>query len=81
MIYFLFVLAIGLAAVAGLQFAYLAFLEANNRQLKSRIQEMEQTTNHLRATLKTALNKETRANQKNSSKADDTWPEYLETDK
>ena len=81
MIYFLFVLAISLAAVVGLQFAYLAFLEANNRQLKSRIQEMEQTAGHLRTTLKTALAHKSAPSKPVWANTDETWPEYLETDK
>lgn len=91
MVYVLFVLAIGLAAVVGLQFAYLAFLEAANRQLKSEIQHQEQMFAALQRSLSLvpptsssralAHATATTTTPTITPSAQESWPEYLETER
>jgi hypothetical protein len=76
MTYLLFICALALAGIAGLQFAYLAFLEANNRQLKQRIVELERIISrlHLRQSRPAS-------DGLPEDKTDEPWPDYLDHEK
>ena len=75
MIFGLFILCIALAGVAGLLFAYLAFLEVRNRQLRERLHELERLLKNYQPPAQRP-----HAITKIAGSAKENWPEYIEND-
>lgn len=69
-----FVFALALACVAGMEYVYLKFFEAQNRQLKKRVRELEQEREELSGELQRAeeLLEEYRG------ESEETWPELID---
>jgi hypothetical protein len=74
--YVAFIFALALACVAGMEFVYLRFMEAINRQHKRRIQELERQNAELEKELRSieaALEPQTETDE-------EAWPEMLDDD-
>ena len=71
MIYLLFILTIGLSGIVLMQFAYLAFLSANNEQLRKQLNEMSNFK----------ANRENKPLNNQPDAVDETWPEYVENER
>lgn len=67
-----FVFALALACVAGMEYVYLKFFEAQNRQLKRRVRELEREKEELSGELQ-------RVEELWEEQADEeTWPELID---
>ena len=74
--YVAFIFALALACVAGMEFVYLRFMEAINRQHKRRISELERQNAELEKELRSieaALEPQTETDE-------EAWPELLDDD-
>lgn len=73
--YVAFIFALTLACVAGMEFVYLRFMEAINRQHKRRISELERRNAELERELRgiEATLEQTEADE-------EAWPELLDDD-
>jgi hypothetical protein len=76
MLYLLFIIAIALAGIALFQFAYLAFLDANNRMLRKELEELQRK---LPATSMPG-NPVTQSQSVSNQPSEDIWPEYIESE-
>ena len=74
--YVAFIFALALACVAGMEFVYLRFMEAINRQHKRRIQELERRN----AELEKELRSIEAAIEPQSESDEEAWPEVLDDD-
>lgn len=74
--YVAFIFALALACVAGMEFVYLRFMEAINRQHKRRIQELERRN----AELEKELRSIEAALEPQSEMDEEAWPELLDDD-
>jgi hypothetical protein len=74
--YVAFIFALALACVAGMEFVYLRFMEAINRQHKRRIQELERQN----AELEKELRNIEAALEPQSETDEEAWPELLDDD-
>ena len=71
MVYLLFILSIALSGIVLLQFAYLAFLSANNEQLRKQLNE--------NTGIKAKKSHTTQQKQTNA-RVDESWPEFVESE-
>jgi hypothetical protein len=69
-----FVFALALACVAGMEYVYLKFFEAQNRQLKKRVRELERDNSRLCAELQRA----TEMLEEYNGESEETWPELID---
>lgn len=74
--YVAFIFALALACVAGMEFVYLRFMEAINRQHKRRIAELERQN----AELEKELRNIEAALDPQSETDEEAWPELLDDD-
>jgi hypothetical protein len=74
--YVAFIFALALACVAGMEFVYLRFMEAINRQHKRRIAELERQN----AELEKELRSIEAALEPQSETDEEAWPELLDDD-
>ena len=74
--YVAFIFALALACVAGMEFVYLRFMEAINRQHKRRISELERQN----AELERELRNIEAALEPQSETDEEAWPELLDDD-
>ncbi len=74
--YVAFIFALALACVAGMEFVYLRFMEAINRQHKRRIAELERQN----AELEKELRNLEAALEPQSERDEEAWPELLDDD-
>jgi hypothetical protein len=74
--YVAFIFALALACVAGMEFVYLRFMEAINRQHKRRIAELERQN----AELEKELRNIEAALEPQSETDEEAWPELLDDD-
>lgn len=74
--YVAFIFALALACVAGMEFVYLRFMEAINRQHKRRIQELERRN----AELEKELRSIEAVIEPQSETDEEAWPELLDDD-
>lgn len=69
-----FILALALACVAGMEYVYLKFFETHNRQLKKRVKELELQNAELAGELRRAeemLEEQTHEDE-------EAWPEMID---
>jgi prefoldin subunit 5 len=69
-----FIFALTLACVAGMEYVYLKFFEAQNRQLKKRLRELERHSTELSQALQHAEELLEEYEQEN----EETWPELID---
>jgi serine phosphatase RsbU (regulator of sigma subunit) len=69
-----FIFALALACVAGMEYVYLKFFEAQNRQLKKRIRELE----HERAEISGELQRAEELLEEYKGESEETWPELID---
>lgn len=74
--YVAFIFALTLACVAGMEFVYLRFMEAINRQHKRRIAELERRN----AELERELRGVEAALEQQGETEEEAWPELLDDD-
>jgi hypothetical protein len=74
--YVAFIFALALACVAGMEFVYLRFMEAINRQHKRRIHELERQN----AELEKELRSIEAALEPQGETDEEAWPELLDDD-
>jgi cell division protein FtsB len=76
MIYLIFIFALALACIAGMEFVSLMTLEARNRQLKRRVDKLERENARLSESLQNA---EALIEQQQDQE-DEVWPEMIDDD-
>lgn len=69
-----FVFALALACVAGMEYVYLKFFEAQNRQLKKRVRELERENAQLTGALKQAEE----LLEEYEDESEESWPELID---
>lgn len=69
-----FVFALALACVAGMEYVYLKFFEAQNRQLKKRVRELERGNAQLTGALKRAEE----LLEEYEDESEESWPELID---
>ena len=69
-----FIFALALACVAGMEYVYLKFFEAQNRQLKKRVRELERE----RAELTSELQRAEELLEEYKGESEGTWPELID---
>lgn len=69
-----FIFALALACVAGMEYVYLKFFEAQNRQLKKRIRELE----HERAEISGELQRAEQLLEEYKGEREEAWPELID---
>lgn len=69
-----FVFALALACVAGMEYVYLKFFEAQNRQLKKRVRELERGN----AQLSGALRRAEELLEEYEAESEESWPELID---
>jgi cell division protein FtsB len=74
--YVAYIFALALACAAGMEFVYLRFMEAMNRQHKRRIAELEKRNTELERELRSL--RDLRDEQEEED--EETWPEMIEDD-
>ena len=74
MVLVVFIFALALACVAGMEYVYLKFFEAQNRQLKKRVKELERENAGLSGQLQHA--EELLAEYNDES--EENWPELID---
>lgn len=74
MVLVVFIFALALACVAGMEYVYLKFFEAQNRQLKKRVKELERENAALSGQLQQA--EELLAEYNDES--EESWPELID---
>lgn len=77
MIYLVFIFALALACIAGMEFVSLMTLEAKNRQLKRRVDKLERENARLSESLRNA---EAIIEQHQGEEDDEAWPEMIDDD-
>ncbi|HEX8493341.1 MAG TPA: hypothetical protein VF658_10905 [Pyrinomonadaceae bacterium] len=74
MILVAFIFALALACVAGMEYVYLKFFEAQNRQLKKRVRELERE----RAEISGELQRAEELLEEYKGESEETWPELID---
>ena len=74
MTYAAFIFALALACIAGMEFIVLMSIETRNRQLKRRVNELEQEN----SALKGKLMKAEALAENGSEDGDEAWPEVID---
>lgn len=69
-----FIFALSLACVAGMEYVYLKFFEAQNRQLKKRVKELERQN----AELSGELQRAEALLEEYEDENEETWPELID---
>lgn len=69
-----FIFALGLACVTGMEYVYLKFFEAQNRQLKKRVRELERG----QAELSGALKRAEELLEESEADSEESWPELID---
>lgn len=69
-----FIFALALACLAGMEFVYLKFYEAQNRQLKRRIKELEREN----ASLSNELQRAEDLMGEYEDESEESWPELID---
>lgn len=69
-----FIFALALACIAGMEYVYLKFFEAQNRQLKKRVRELE----HERAEISGELQRAEQLLEEYKGEREETWPELID---
>jgi hypothetical protein len=69
-----FVFALALACVAGMEYVYLKFFEAQNRQLKKRVRELERDNSKLCGELQRAEE----LLEEYNGESEESWPELID---
>lgn len=69
-----FIFALALACVAGMEYVYLKFFEAQNRQLKKRVRELERE----RAELSGELQRAEELLEEYRGESEESWPELID---
>ncbi len=69
-----FVFALALACVAGMEYVYLKFFEAQNRQLKKRVRELERDNSKLC----TELQRAEELLEEYNGESEESWPELID---
>jgi F0F1-type ATP synthase membrane subunit b/b' len=69
-----FIFALALACVAGMEYVYLKFFEAQNRQMKRRLKELEREN----AELSGALQRAEEVLEEYSGEGEEIWPELID---
>lgn len=69
-----FIFALALACVAGMEYVYLKFFEAQNRQLKKRVRELERE----RAEISGELQRAEELLEEYKGESEETWPELID---
>ncbi len=77
MIYLAFIFALALACIAGMEFVSLMTLEARNRQLKRRVDELERENARITESWRNA---ETLIEQQQDEDDEEAWPELIDDD-
>jgi hypothetical protein len=75
--YVAYIFALTLACVAGMEFVYLKFMEAINRQHKRRISELERRNAELQRELRSI---EASLEQQDETEDEEAWPEFIDDD-
>ncbi len=75
MVYILFILSIALSCIVLLQFGYLAFLNANNQQLKNQLDELTRNPK-----MPVPINQSSIEITSNEP-PEENWPEFIEAGK
>ncbi|HEX7997109.1 MAG TPA: hypothetical protein VF528_01735 [Pyrinomonadaceae bacterium] len=70
----LFIFALALACVAGMEFVYLKFYEAQNRQLRRRVKELERSN----AELSNELQRAEEMLGEYEDESEESWPELID---
>lgn len=71
MVYLLFIISIALSGIVLIQFAYLAFLSANNEQLRKQLNENSGFK---------AKKTHKAQQEQTSASVDESWPEFVESE-
>jgi predicted nuclease with TOPRIM domain len=74
MVYLAFIFALALACLAGMEFVFLMTVETKNRQLKQRLERLENENARLQECLSEAQSQI----EHNASDADEVWPELID---
>jgi type II secretory pathway component PulJ len=74
--YVAFIFALALACTAGMEFVYLRFMEAMNRQHKRRIAELERRNAELERELRSLRD----ASAEQEDEDEESWPEMIDDD-
>jgi hypothetical protein len=74
--YVAYIFALALACAAGMEFVYLRFMEAMNRQHKRRIAELERRNRELEKELDSLRG----AGQEQEEEDEESWPEMIDDD-
>jgi len=74
--YVAYIFALALACAAGMEFVYLRFMEAMNRQHKRRIVELERRNAELERELASLRD----AQEQEEEDEEETWPEMIDDD-
>lgn len=69
-----FAFALALACVAGMEYVYLQFFEAQNRQLKKRVKELERE----KAELSGELQRAEELLEEYEDESEEVWPELID---
>ncbi len=77
MIYLVFIFALALACIAGMEFVSLMTLETRNRQLRRRVGELERENARISESLR---NTEALIKQQQDEEDEETWPEMIDDD-
>jgi hypothetical protein len=75
-IYLVFIIALALACIAGMEFVSLMTLEARNRQLKRRVDQLERENARISENLRSA---EALIGQQDEEE-EEAWPEMIDDD-
>jgi cell division protein FtsB len=74
--YVAFIFALALACAAGMEFVYLRFMDAMNRQHKRRIAELERRNAELEREVRSLRDSRNEQDEED----EETWPEMIEDD-
>jgi vacuolar-type H+-ATPase subunit I/STV1 len=77
--YVAYIFALALACAAGMEFVYLRFMEAMNRQHKRRISELERRNAELERELESLRGARAEPQQEEEDE-EETWPEMIDDD-
>ncbi len=75
--YVAYIFALALACVAGMEFVYLRFMDAMNRQYKRRIHELERQKAELERELRSL---EAALEEQEEAEEEEVWPEMIDDD-
>jgi uncharacterized membrane protein YciS (DUF1049 family) len=74
MVYLAFIFALALACLAGMEFVFLMTVETKNRQLKRRLEKLENENAKLQESLREAQS----LIEHHAPDADEVWPELID---